>query len=67
MPGFTSDDAKRHTRKATTGKSRRQWAHVAESAMARGASEGSAIRQANSVIKRSGSKSMRRKRKSRRY
>ena len=51
MPWGPSD-AKRHTKKASTPKKQRQWSDVADSALSRGASEGSAIRQANSVVKR---------------
>lgn len=43
-------DAKRHTKKATPGKKSRQWSDVADSALKRGQSEGSAIRQANAVV-----------------
>lgn len=49
MP-WKSSDAKRHTKKADTPKKQRQWADAADSALSRGATEGSAIRQANSVI-----------------
>ncbi|MGJ0510154.1 MAG: hypothetical protein ACR652_24155 [Methylocystis sp.] len=49
MP-WKPNDAKRHTKKADTPKKQKQWADVADSALSRGASEGSAIRQANSVI-----------------
>jgi len=51
MP-WSPSDAKRHTKKAKSGKSSRQWSDVANSALKRGASEGSAIRQANAVVKR---------------
>lgn len=51
MP-WEAKDAKRHTKKATSAKKQRQWGHVANDALDRGASEGSAIRQANSVVKR---------------
>ena len=53
MP-WTPKDAKRHTKKADKPVEQRQWAHVADSALKRGASEGSAIRQANSVVKKRG-------------
>lgn len=43
-------DAKRHTKKANTGKKGRQWSDVANSALKRGQGEGSAIRQANAVV-----------------
>ena len=36
MP-WTSKDATRHTRKATSAKSKRQWAHVSNSMLSRGA------------------------------
>ncbi len=49
MP-WKSSDAKKHTKKADSPKKQRQWADVADSALSRGASEGSAIRQANAVI-----------------
>lgn len=51
MPWKTSD-AKSFTKKATTSKAKRQWKNVANSALARGASESSAIKQANAVVKR---------------
>jgi hypothetical protein len=45
-------DATRHTKKAKSGKAKRQWKDVANSALKRGASEGSAVRQANAVVGR---------------
>lgn len=51
MP-WTSKDAYRHTHKAKSPKAQRQWEHVSNSALKRGASEGSAIRQANAVVAR---------------
>lgn len=45
-------DAKRFTKKAASPKAERQWAKVADRALAGGASEGSAIKQANAVVKR---------------
>jgi hypothetical protein len=44
--------ADRFTNKATTPKKKRQWEHVYSSAKGRGASPGSAIRQANASVKR---------------
>jgi len=44
--------ASKHTKKATTPKLMRQWEYVRSSAESRGASPGSAIRQANAVVKR---------------
>jgi hypothetical protein len=55
MP-WSSKDAKRHTRKAKSPKSKRQWAHVADSILERTGDEGRAIRGANSVMKKSGAK-----------
>lgn len=51
MP-WTPKDAKKHTHKAATPQAKKKWAAVADAALARGSSEGSAIRQANAVIKR---------------
>lgn len=45
-------DAKGHTKKANTPKKQKQWSEVANSAMKRGESEGSAVRQANAVVKK---------------
>jgi hypothetical protein len=53
MP-YGPQDARRHTKKADTPKKKRMFAHVANSALKRGASEGSAIRQANAVVKKTG-------------
>lgn len=49
MP-WTPKDAQRHTHKAKSTKAQRQWSDVANSALSRGASESSAIRQADSVV-----------------
>jgi hypothetical protein len=43
--------AQRFTKKANTPKKRRQWNDVEKSALKRGASAGSAIRQANAVVR----------------
>lgn len=51
MP-WTARDAHRKTHKADTPKKKRQWAHVADSALKRGASDASAIKQANAVVAR---------------
>lgn len=51
MP-WKPSDASRHTKKADTAKEQRQWAHIADRLLAKGASEGSAVRQANAVIKK---------------
>ncbi|CAJ0849873.1 hypothetical protein AMST5_00188 [freshwater sediment metagenome] len=55
MP-WKASDAKKHTKKADTPKKQKQWADVADSALSRGASEGSAIRQANAVVAKSTTK-----------
>lgn len=44
--------AERFTKKANTPKRKRQWEHVYSSAKKRGASPGSAIRQANATVKK---------------
>lgn len=51
MP-WDASDATRHTKAARTSKQKRQWRDIADQALANGASEGSAIRQANAVVKR---------------
>lgn len=51
MP-WSASDAKLHTKKAKSQKSKRQWSAVANSALKRGASDASAIKQANAVVKR---------------
>jgi hypothetical protein len=51
MPWLASA-ARGHTRKANTPKKQRQWADVADSALARTGDEGRAIREANAVVKR---------------
>ena len=53
MP-WTSKDAKRHDKKATSPKRQRQWADVADSALRRTGDEGLAIREANGVIRKTG-------------
>lgn len=69
MP-YGPEAASRHTKKARTPKQKRQWSHVFNSALKRGASESSAFAQAAGVVKRGGRKSKRsarRSRRSRRY
>lgn len=51
MP-WNAKDAKKHTKKAKSKKQKRQWSHVANSMLASGKSEASAIRAANAVVKR---------------
>jgi len=49
MP-WTANSATKHTRKANTAKRKSRWSAVANDALRRGASEGSAVRQANAVV-----------------
>ncbi len=50
MSPWAPSDAKHKTKKANTKKKKRQWSDVANSALASGDSEASAIRQANAVV-----------------
>lgn len=52
MP-WISSDAEKHTRKADTPKSKRQWAHVANSELEETGNEGRAVRAANGVVAKS--------------
>lgn len=56
MP-FTSASARKHTKSARTAKQKRQWAHVANSALKAGQSDASAIRQANAAVSSGGRRS----------
>lgn len=51
MP-WTPKEATGFTKKAKSPKAKRQWAHVADSALARGESDATAIKEANGVVKR---------------
>jgi len=51
MP-WTTTSAKRFTKKAKSRKRQRQWMTVANKSLARGATEASAIRQANAAVKK---------------
>jgi uncharacterized protein YdaT len=51
MP-WSPSDAVKHTKKANTKKKRKVWASVANAALAAGASEGEAVRKANSAVKK---------------
>jgi hypothetical protein len=53
MP-WNSSNAKEFTKKAKSPKSQRKWAHVANAVLAKTGDEGSAIRQANAVVRNSG-------------
>jgi hypothetical protein len=63
MP-FSSADASRHTRKAKTPKSRRAFAHAANSVLERTGDEGRAVRAGNAAAARSAAKSSRKQRRS---
>jgi hypothetical protein len=65
MPWNRNEQARKHTRKANSPKRQRQWRHVANSALRRGQSEGSAVRQANAVVSRGGRKTAKRRTKGR--
>lgn len=62
MP-WTSRDAYRHTKKASTPHLQRMWSNVANSALSSGDDEASAIRQANAAVSRGGGSKMRRKKR----
>ena len=51
MP-WKPSEAKGKTKAAKTPKEKRQWSHVANAALKRGASEESAIRQASATVKK---------------
>ena len=51
MP-WTSDDAEKHTHKATTNALKALWAKVANDALERTGDEGRAVREANAVVSR---------------
>jgi hypothetical protein len=52
----TAADARRFTRKATSATRQKQWADVANGALKGGASDASAIKQANAAVGRSAKK-----------
>ena len=52
MCPWSSRDAKRHTKKASTPKKRRQFAHVANAVLEETADEGRAVRAANAAVKK---------------
>jgi len=58
MP-WDPEDSRRHTKKASSAVSQRQWSHVANSMLDSGASEGAAVRAANGVVKKRGKKQAR--------
>jgi hypothetical protein len=55
MP-WSPKDATRHTKKAKSGKAKRQFAHVANSMLERTGDEGAAIRAANAAVGKRGKK-----------
>ena len=54
MP-WTPEDARSHTKKATTPKAQRLWAEVANKVLKETGDEGRAIREANAVVARAAS------------
>lgn len=55
MP-WSPKDAERHTKKASTPSSKKQWAAVADAVRAKTGNDGQAIRVANAAVKRGKSK-----------
>ena len=55
MP-WDESDSTRHTKKASSPKAKRQWAHVANSVLEKTGDEGAAVRAANGVVKKRGKK-----------
>ena len=51
MP-WKASDAERHTKKADTSKSKKQWSKVANGELKSGKSEGAAVKIANGVVKK---------------
>ena len=51
MP-WTAKDASKHIKKAKSAVAKRQWAHVANSVLAKTKNDATAIREANAVIDR---------------
>lgn len=51
MP-WSPGDATRHTRKAKSGAAKKQWSSTANAVLAKGGSEGSAVRIANAAVKK---------------
>lgn len=52
MPWTRNSEAAKHTHKAKSPKSKRQWRHVANSVLERTGDEGRAVRSANAVIRK---------------
>jgi hypothetical protein len=52
MP-WTSADAQKHTKKASTAAQKKQWAKVANSALEQHGDEGKAIKAANAAVAKS--------------
>ena len=61
MPWKRNSEVSKHTHKAKSAKKKRQWRHIANSMLARGESEGAAIRAASGVIKNGGKRKKTRK------
>jgi len=64
MP-WRPSDARRHTKKARSRKDQEVWSEIANRLLEEGASEASAIRQANAVIKKRHQKKRRKRRRNR--
>ncbi len=50
MSPWGPNDAKRHTKKASSPKAERLWAHVANGVLADSGDEGRAVREANAAV-----------------
>lgn len=59
MP-WKSSSARSHTKKASTPKRKRMWAHVANSVLKRTGNDARAVRSANAAVKRAGTRRKRR-------
>jgi hypothetical protein len=51
MP-WSPDDAQRHSKKAKSGKAKKQWSAIANSILKKTGNDGEAVRIANGVIKK---------------
>lgn len=56
MPWTPNDGPKRHTKKATTPAKKKAWSATANAVLKKTGDEGSAVRIANSVVKKKGKK-----------
>jgi len=58
MP-WTTEDARRHTKKADSPKRQRMWAEIANSVLSDTGDEGRAVREANAAVAKDFAKSVR--------